>query len=44
MVFKEEKDLIIYYQVGMTNQQLAQFFGKDEDAVKAKLIQKGLIV
>lgn len=41
---KDEKDLIIYYQAGMTIQQLAQFFEKDEDALKAKLTLKGLIV
>ena len=41
---KDEKDLIMYYQAGMTIQQLAQFFEKDEDALKAKLTLKGLIV
>lgn len=32
--FKEEKDLVGYYQAGMTIDQLAKLFGKDEDAVK----------
>jgi hypothetical protein len=39
--FKEEKDLVGYYQAGMTIDQLARLFGKDEDAVKEKLEQKG---
>ena len=39
--FKEEKDLVGYYQAGMTIDQLAKLFGKDEDAVKDKLAQKG---
>ena len=39
--FKEEKDLVGYYQAGMTIYQLAKLFGKDEDAVKDKLAQKG---
>jgi len=39
--FKEEKDLVGYYQAGMTINQLARLFGKDEDAVKEKLEQKG---
>ena len=42
--FKEEKDLVSYYQAGMTIDQLAQLFGKDEDAVKEKLAQKGILV
>jgi hypothetical protein len=40
--FKEEKDLIGYYHAGMTISQLAKLFGKDEDAVKEKLAQKGI--
>ena len=40
-IFKEEKDLVGYYQAGMTIDQLARLFGKDEDAVKEKLEQKG---
>ena len=42
--FKEEKELVGYYQAGMTIDQLAKLFGKDEDAVKEKLTQKGLAV
>ena len=42
--FKEEKDLVGYYQAGMTIDQLAILFGKDEDAVKDKLAQKGFKV
>ena len=42
--FKEEKDLVGYYQAGMTTDQLAKLFGKDEDAVKEKLAQKGISV
>lgn len=42
--FKEEKDLVGYYQAGMTIDQLAKLFGKDEDAVKEKLAQKGFSV
>lgn len=40
--FKEEKDLVGYYQAGMTIDQLAKLFGKDEDAVREKLAQKGI--
>ena len=40
--FKEEKDLVGYYQAGMTIDQLAKLFGKDEEAVKVKLAQKGI--
>ena len=40
--FKEEKDLVGYYQAGMTIDQLARLFGKDENAVKEKLAQKGI--
>ena len=39
----QEKDLIGYYQSGMTIDQLAKLFGKDEETIKAKLIQKGLL-
>ena len=42
--FKEEKDLVGYYQAGMTIDQLAKLFGKDEDAVREKLAQKGIAV
>jgi hypothetical protein len=42
--FKEEKDLVGYYQAGMTIDQLAKLFGKSEDAVKEKLTQKGFAV
>ena len=42
--FKEEKDLVGYYQAGMTIDQLARLFGKDEDAVKEKLAQKGITI
>lgn len=40
----QEKDLIGYYQAGMTIDQLAKLFGKDEDAVMEKLAQKGFVV
>lgn len=42
--FKEEKDLLGYYQKGMTIEQLAMLFRKDKDAVKEKLAQKGFAV
>lgn len=42
--FKEEKELVGYYQAGMTINQLARLFGKDEEAVKEKLAQKGITV
>ena len=42
--FKEEKDLLGYYQKGMTIEQLAMLFRKDKDAVKEKLVQKGFAV
>lgn len=42
--FKEEKDLVGYYQAGMTIDQLARLFGKDEDAVRERLAQKGYSV
>ena len=38
----QEKDLLGYYQAGMTIDQLAKLFGKDEDAVREKLAQKGI--
>ena len=40
----QEKDLIGYYQAGMTIDQLAKLFGKDEDAVREKLAQKGITI
>jgi hypothetical protein len=42
--FKEEKDLVGYYQNGMTIEMLARLFGKDEDTIRAKLAQKGITV
>ena len=42
--FKEEKELVDYYQAGMSIDKLAKFFGKDEDTVKEKLIQKGFTI
>ena len=42
--FCQEKDLIGYYQAGMTIDQLAKLFGKDEDAVREKLEQKGIAI
>ena len=42
--FKEEKDLVGYYQAGMTIDQLARLFGKGEDAVREKLTQKGISI
>lgn len=42
--FKEEKDLVGYYQAGMTIEQLAKLFGKDENAVREKLAQKGIAI
>lgn len=41
---KEEKDLVGYYQAGMTIDQLARLFEKDEKAIIEKLAQKGLEV
>lgn len=41
---QQEKDLVGYYQAGMTIGQLAKLFGKDEDAVREKLVQKGISV
>ena len=40
----QEKDLLGYYQAGMTIDQLAKLFGKDEDAVREKLAQKGITI
>lgn len=40
----QEKDLIGYYQAGMTIDQLAKLFGKDKDAVMEKLAHKGFVV
>ena len=40
----QEKDLIGYYHAGMTIDQLAKLFGKDEDAVREKLAQKGIAI
>jgi hypothetical protein len=42
--FREEKDLVAYYQAGMTIDQLARLFGKDEDIVIEKLVQKGFTI
>ena len=39
----QEKDLIGYYQNGMTIEMLARLFGRDEDAVREKLVQKGIV-
>jgi len=39
----EEKDLVGYFNAGMTIDQLSRLFGKEEEIVKAKLVQKGLI-
>lgn len=39
----EEKDLIGYYNAGMTIDQLSRLFGKNEEVVKAKLVQRGVI-
>jgi hypothetical protein len=41
---QQEKELVGYYQAGMTIDQLAKLFGKDEDAVMEKLAQKGFAV
>lgn len=41
--FKEEKELVGYYNKGMTIEQLALLFRKDEDSVREKLAQKGII-
>lgn len=38
--YKEEKELIDYYQAGMSIEQLAKLFNKDEYSVKFKLLQK----
>ena len=43
-LYSQEKDLIGYYQAGMKIDQLAKFFGKDEDAVREKLTQKGIAI
>ena len=40
---KNEKDLVGYYQGGMTIDQLARLFERDEESIKKKLIEKGLI-
>ena len=40
----QEKALIGYYKAGMTIDQLAKLFGKDEDAVMEKLAHKGFVV
>lgn len=42
--FKEEKDLVGYFQAGMTIEQLTRLFGKSEDIVKEKLMQKGFAI
>ncbi len=41
---QQEKELVGYYQAGMTIDQLAKLFGKDEDAVREKLAQKGIAI
>ena len=41
---KDEIELVAYYQAGMTIEQLAKLFIKNEDAIKGKLAQKGFIV
>ena len=41
--FKEETELVRYFNQGMTIDQLAKYFAKDEKSVKEKLTQKGLI-
>lgn len=42
--FSEEGELVKFYENGMTIEQLAQYFGKEEDAVREKLEQKGYSV
>ena len=39
--FSEEAELVKFYKDGMSIEQLAQYFGKEEDAVREKLEQKG---
>ena len=41
---QQEKELVGYYQAGMTIDQLAKLFGKDEDAVREKLVHKGIAI
>ena len=41
---KAEKDLVDYYNAGMTIEQLARLFGREEDDVKSKLAQRGIVV
>jgi len=41
---RQENELIGYYKAGMTFEQLAQLFGKEEEAVKEKLSQKGFVL
>lgn len=40
--FREENELVGYYKKGMTIEQLAIYLNKDEEAVKEKLLQKGI--
>ena len=42
--FKEEKDLVGYFQAGMTIEQLTRLFGKSKEIVKEKLMQKGFAI
>ena len=41
---KQEKELVDYYQAGMTIDQLALLFEKSEDSIKEKLVQKGVVI
>ena len=41
--FKEERDLVNFFNTGMTIAQLAQFFDRDEGSIIEKLRQKGLL-
>ncbi len=41
---KAEKDLIGYYNAGMTIEKLAQLFERSEDDVRSKLAERGIIV
>ena len=40
---REEKELLSYFKSGMTVEQLAAFFNKDEESVKEKLIKNGVL-
>ena len=41
---KAEKDLVEYYNAGMTIEKLARLFEREEDEVKSKLAQRGIVV